>query len=545
MLLERPMIIIIVLVNSVLGISQTLDTNIFDETYLHEIRINFSEEAFHEKMLFNHENPDENNRISYLMAEISIDGTHIDSVGIRYKGKSTFGLNRKKNPMKIDFNEFVKGKKYDGLKKLNLNNGFLDPSFIRESLSFKMLREAGIIAPRTSYAKVFINNKYWGLYLILEQLDQTFLKTNYNQDDKFDIVKVITTSNFKIQKDTDRYRKSFKIKSSEDSIAWVGFENFIEVLNRTNKNNFEEEIIKVFNVEQYLRITAMNVIVHNWDTDRTTGRNVVMYAEKGTGYFNWLPWDYNSSYEAMNSIKECELFPDFDVFNMSKRSLRFYNNSFANRDVQFNWDFGDGNYSNLENPIHRYRKNGKYDVCLQISFKDKCNETICKSIDTKVSELDCSSVKEQSIPYTLDFQVYKVLKVIPECCDEWTKNCEILYQNYIRKTQKSHSQAYLTRYNRNLIKRIMEVSRFEDQYLDFVCEYVSGINVEDLSIYIDTQAKLIRMALTEDKNRLHSLELFELEVSNDINETRNLKTRISQRKLEIQKQLVDLNACTN
>ena len=91
----------------------------------------------------------------------------------------------------------------------------------------------------------------------------------------------------------------------------------------------------------------------------------------------------------------------------------------------------------------------------------------------------------------------------------------------------------------------MEVSRFEDQYLDFVCEYVSGINVEDLSIYIDTQAKLIRTALTEDKNRLHSLELFELEVSNHINETRNLKTRISQRKLEIQKQLVDLNACTN
>ena len=546
MKLLRPILILFVLTKAVLGISQTPEIRVFDESYLHEIRISFVEQDFQEKLLLNHDNPDTNNRIPYIIAEIIIDGTHIDSVGIRYKGKSTFGKNRKKNPIKIDFNEFVKGQKYNGLKKLNLNNGFLDPSFMREAVSYKILREAGIVAPRTSYAKVFINDKYWGLYLVLEQLDRTFVKANFKQD-KSDIVKIVASSNFEIQKNMDGYRKKFKIKSSKDSTAWAGLLNFIEVLNNTDKKSFEEEIEKVFNVEQYLRITAMNVILNNRDTDLTSGRNSVMYADKGSGYYNWLPWDYNSVFEAMKipQAQECALYPDFSAFNMSKRRTMFYNGSSANRDVAFSWDFGDGKYSNVENPEHRFRKNGTYKVCLQINYEDECKETICKSFNTRESESECPSVNDPSFPHIRDFQVQRIVKTIPACCDEWSQNCEILYQYNASKTEMFHAQVDLVECKRNLISKIMEVPRFKEEYLGFVCKYISTVNVEELSQYIDAQANLIRLAIKQDKNRLHSVQLFELEVGNQLDSPKNLKNRIGLRKLEIQKQLEDLKACPN
>jgi spore coat protein CotH len=50
---------------------------------------------------------------------------------------------------------------------------------IREKICYNLLRESGVKAPRVSFAKVYLNNVYWGLYSIVEQVDKTFLKENF------------------------------------------------------------------------------------------------------------------------------------------------------------------------------------------------------------------------------------------------------------------------------------------------------------------------------------------------------------------------------
>ena len=47
----------------------------------------------------------------------------------------------------------------------------------------------------------------------------------------------------------------------------------------------------------------------------------------------------------------------------------------------YNWDFGDGNYSTLQNPVHTYQYNGNYSVCLYYHDNSGgCSEMFCDTV---------------------------------------------------------------------------------------------------------------------------------------------------------------------
>jgi spore coat protein CotH len=43
------------------------------------------------------------------------------------------------------------------------------------------MREAGAVVPRVGFAKVYVNDEYWGLYLLVEQIDKTFLDAHLTE----------------------------------------------------------------------------------------------------------------------------------------------------------------------------------------------------------------------------------------------------------------------------------------------------------------------------------------------------------------------------
>ncbi|PLX00783.1 MAG: hypothetical protein C0594_15255, partial [Marinilabiliales bacterium] len=48
--------------------------------------------------------------------------------------------------------------------------------------------------------------------------------------------------------------------------------------------------------------------------------------------------------------------------------------------VDWNWDFGDGTYSQEEAPVHTFSGVGTYNVCLTVTFQDACQATYCETI---------------------------------------------------------------------------------------------------------------------------------------------------------------------
>ena len=124
--------------------------NLFAVNQIVAVDLTFPQPDFWATLQANYE-ADENAYIPALLTLTDISGTHTrDSVGVRLKGNSSYSHPGDKKSFKIDFNQFIPGQHYDGLKKLNFSNGFRDPTCMREKLFFDACRMAGVVAPRAS-----------------------------------------------------------------------------------------------------------------------------------------------------------------------------------------------------------------------------------------------------------------------------------------------------------------------------------------------------------------------------------------------------------
>ena len=153
----------------------------FEKDSIHVIRISFNQCNYWDSLAIYKKLLDSMEVSNYLQASVIIDNKKFFSAGVRFKGESSYDFYPgKKKPFRIKFNKFIKGQDFKGLEELNLTNNFKDPSMMREKLYLDILNKEGLPAPRATYAKVYINDKYWGLYLINESIDKVFLETRFN-----------------------------------------------------------------------------------------------------------------------------------------------------------------------------------------------------------------------------------------------------------------------------------------------------------------------------------------------------------------------------
>ena len=295
----------------------------FDESYVHEIRIEFEDTVtYWDSLTYYYTDFIDNGAAKkYMWAQVTIDGELLDSVGVRQKGNySNWGQEGTKKPLKLDFNEFVSGQKYDGLKKLNLANGMKDPSMMRDAVSYKFMRDAGIKAPRTSYSKVYINDIYWGLYLNVEQVDSRFLKY-YFPEDEGDLYKCMNNTNLDYQGTNPiQYQDEFELKTNETTGDWNEFIHMVDNINNTPAADMYDSLFSVIDMNNYLEILASDVLLYNWDSYYDHGRNFYIYNNPEINKFTWIPWDYNLSF-SNNGTNIIITYPQFGPFSPDPKPL--------------------------------------------------------------------------------------------------------------------------------------------------------------------------------------------------------------------------------
>ena len=109
-----------------------------------------------------------------ILADLIIDGSFYDSVGVRYKGFSSVSVNRIKNPFNIKLDYMIEDQDHEGIDKLKLSNVYQDPSFIREVLTYEIAANY-LPSAQANYANVYINDTLWGLYTNVQPLNKDFL----------------------------------------------------------------------------------------------------------------------------------------------------------------------------------------------------------------------------------------------------------------------------------------------------------------------------------------------------------------------------------
>ena len=114
----------------------------------------------------------------YIMAQtVNINGTLFDSVGVKYKGNSTYNANQVKNPFHIELDHY-KNQSYQGFNDIKLSNVAKDPSFLREVLSYSILRQY-MAAPLSNYSVVYVNGNQLGLYVNSEAVTKKFVDKHF------------------------------------------------------------------------------------------------------------------------------------------------------------------------------------------------------------------------------------------------------------------------------------------------------------------------------------------------------------------------------
>jgi spore coat protein CotH len=122
----------------------------------------------------------------YIPCDVSLDGNTVKNVGIRTKGSSSLvNISHSKSDrysFKVEFDHYVDGNTFFGLDKLALNNMADDASYMKDYMSYDMMREFGANAPLASFVNIKVNGEDWGLYLAVEGIEDAFAERNYGSE---------------------------------------------------------------------------------------------------------------------------------------------------------------------------------------------------------------------------------------------------------------------------------------------------------------------------------------------------------------------------
>lgn len=234
---------------------------------------------------------------AYILAQsVMVNGVILDSVGVKYKGSSSYDSTYKKNPLHLKLDKF-KNNDYKGITDIKLANIYSDPSMIREVLAYSISNKY-MHSSHANFAMVFINGRYYGLYSNDEVISKTFCSSHFYSDASNPMFKCsqlvaspYSKSSLKyISKDSLDYFPRYEMESK---IGWVDFIALCDTV-----TNYQSRITANIDVDRFLWMFAFNNALINLDSySGAFSQNYYVFKDN-TKHYNPIAWDLNMSFGA-------------------------------------------------------------------------------------------------------------------------------------------------------------------------------------------------------------------------------------------------------
>lgn len=268
--------------------------SIWSANFIHDIYLNFSQPSYYDSLINTHVND------TYMSCDVIFDGRTMPTIGVKFKGNSSFNNPSVKKSMKLDFNYYVPGQDFDGIKKVNLNNGFKDPSFLREKIALDFMNSHGVFSPRCTYARVYFNNIYWGLYDLVEEVDSKFLKQRFPDDDG-NLYKGDPSGDTKwYGSAASAYYSHYELNSSSTVINWSDLVQLLNLANNSAPSVYFDTLETVLDSWSFLNYMAAQNLFANLDSYAGSGHNYYTYSDSTYFKFHWIAWDVNEAFGNFN-----------------------------------------------------------------------------------------------------------------------------------------------------------------------------------------------------------------------------------------------------
>ena len=234
----------------------------------------------------------------YYAANISVDGEVLQQVGIRSRGKGS--RSGEKPGLLIDTNKYVSNQEFHGLKKLVLDNVIQDASFLHEPLSYQVFEAMGIASPAISYTRLTVNDEFWGVYWLVENIDKNFLAARFG-DKEGNLFKYEYLEDYRFAEksgDPRTYLSIFQPETHEDNPDPSGLAEFIHAANTAPEAGFAAAMAPYIDVDKFLTYIAVENAIAGQDgfLGLQGINNLYIYQFTGQKKFTLIPWDQDTTF---------------------------------------------------------------------------------------------------------------------------------------------------------------------------------------------------------------------------------------------------------
>ncbi len=239
----------------------------------------------------------------YVAAKFSLaetdgtpDGVEAFSTPLNIKMKLKGSASRRplsgKSAFKIKFEEAS----FRGLRTMTLNSMVEDPSMIHETLAYTVFRGAGVPAPRTGYAYVYVDGEDYGVHLNIETLDRVALEKIFGsfQPD----VEHLYESEYEAEVTPDR-EWMFEIDEGDGDRS--DLKALVQRVNSDGSTSWAEHVAPVADLDEMTRMWAGEKYIGQWDGYAGTEapwlpNNYYLHSDPN-GVFRMLPSGNDESFQ--------------------------------------------------------------------------------------------------------------------------------------------------------------------------------------------------------------------------------------------------------
>jgi spore coat protein CotH len=222
----------------------------------------------------------QNNREYVRARVVENDKAEYENVGIKLKGAAGSFRGLDDRPaLTLNFDRFRDGQKFHDLDKIHLNNSVQDASYLNEIICSELFLAAGVPTPRTTHARVWLNGRDLGFYVLKEGFDKTFLKRYFKNP-----TGNLYDSGFLQEIDAELEKDSGEGPDDRSDLA--GLANAAREGEREKR---WKRVGELLDVDQFLTFMALEQMCSHWDGYCNARNNYRVYFDPATGRAHFFP----------------------------------------------------------------------------------------------------------------------------------------------------------------------------------------------------------------------------------------------------------------
>jgi spore coat protein H len=240
---------------------------------------------------------------TYYPIDFKWGTTTVRNAGIRSRG--TGSRSGAKPGLRLDFDRYMANQNFLGLKSVVLRNSTQDPTNMHERLAMLFFQRMGLAAPREVYARLYVNNIYNGLYVVVESIDKTYVGKTFGNDQgylyKYDynVTDLPYYFTYRTSAGSDYVPTPFKAETHETDPRADVIERWAWTINNATDATFVQAISAFIDIPEFIRHVATEIYIA--DNDGFLGNwgmnNYYLYRLPDSQQFRFIDWDKSEAFK--------------------------------------------------------------------------------------------------------------------------------------------------------------------------------------------------------------------------------------------------------